>query len=271
MRSARLLLVGLLTAACTPGPADLTTRTITVDGVGREYDVVAPDSASAGAPVVVVLHGLVGTKDEIRRVTGLDAAARTHGFVAVFPQALGFVPTWRADPAFGDADVRFLAALVDAVRAERSVGPVVVVGFSNGGGMAVRMACDRPDLVDGVGSVAGALGEPPCLPDRPVPLLAIHGTADPIVPFGGVPGALPPIAPWVGAWADAVRCAARVASGPVAVWQGCAAPVTLVEVPGGGHVWPGQRGTPATPSATEIIAGFVASIVSGSPVYAPGP
>lgn len=268
----------LVVSACAPAPDSLRTIAIDIDGMRREFDLIVPASATAGSPLVIVLHGLTGTKAEIRRLSGFDAVGRERGFVVAFPQALGFIPTWRANPAFGDADVRFLAALVDEVQSTTPVSAVFVIGFSNGGGMAARMGCERPDLVAGIGTVAGAFEEPPCLPDRPVPLLAFHGTTDPIVPYDGVAGSLPAITRWSAAWAGSAGCAGSSSEAPiddiaVTTWEGCAAPVTLVTVDGGGHAWPGSGRPMATDSisATEWFADFVESILAGDTVYAPRP
>lgn len=268
----------LVVSACAPAPDALRTIAIDVDGMRREFDLIVPTTATTGSPLVIVLHGLTGTSTEIRRLSGFDTIGRERGFVVAFPQALGFIPTWRANPAFGDADVRFLEALVEEVAAMTPVSAVFVIGFSNGGGMAARMGCERPDLVAGIGTVAGAFEEPPCLPDRPVPLLAFHGTADPIVPFDGVPGSLPAIPAWSAAWAESAECAGPVDLPPVddialTTWEGCTAPVTLVTVGDGGHAWPGSGRPMATDaiSATEWFADFVETVLAGDRVYAPRP
>ena len=51
-----------------------------------------------------------------------------------------------------------------------------------------RLACERADVVSAIAPVAGTLGSAfPCAPSRPVSVLQVHGTADPVVPFGGGP------------------------------------------------------------------------------------
>ena len=89
----------------------------------------------------------------------------------------------------------------------------------------------------------------------PVPVLAFHGTADPVVPYGnGAAGRSVPGVPVVGvqenlaAWARLDGCAAtptvtRPAPGIVRqAWHGCdaAGEVMLYTVTGGGHTWPGS-------------------------------
>ena len=65
-------------------------------------------------------------------------------------------------------------------------GHVFATGMSNGGFMANRLACDGADVFAAVAPVSGTLGSNvACNPSRPVAVLEVHGTADPIVPFDG--------------------------------------------------------------------------------------
>jgi polyhydroxybutyrate depolymerase len=64
---------------------------------------------------------------------------------------------------------------------------VYLVGHSNGGFMAHRMACEHASVIAAIVSLAGL---PPmdvsqCTPERPVSVLQIHGTDDAIIPFDG--------------------------------------------------------------------------------------
>src|SRR5581483_3180681 len=51
-------------------------------------------------------------------------------------------------------------------------------GFSNGGMMSHRLACELSDRIAAIGAVAGTPAIPTCTPSRPVPVLQTHGTAD---------------------------------------------------------------------------------------------
>jgi polyhydroxybutyrate depolymerase len=54
--------------------------------------------------------------------------------------------------------------------------------------MADRLACELADRIAAVGTVSGAYQRSAqCSPSRPVPVFAIHGTADNIVPYEGIP------------------------------------------------------------------------------------
>jgi polyhydroxybutyrate depolymerase len=86
-------------------------------------------------------------------------------------------------------DVAYLASVIDDVKQRRNIDPgrVFVVGHSNGGFMALRLACDLSNRVAGVVSIAGAGSDAPqkCRPSAPVAVLQIHGDQDWRVPYGG--------------------------------------------------------------------------------------
>ena len=66
-------------------------------------------------------------------------------------------------------------------------GRIYANGLSNGGGMSYLLGCALSDRITAIGGVAGAYAFPleECHPSRPVPMIAFHGTADPIVPYQG--------------------------------------------------------------------------------------
>jgi polyhydroxybutyrate depolymerase len=155
---------------------------------------------------------------------------------------------------------------------------VYVTGFSNGGGMTVRLGCETADLLAAMGTVGGAVvSSGGCNPSRPVPLLAFHGTADPIVPYEGGEmrgwllrwGAGVTDAPtyfvgaedWVTTWAEANGCdptpEALPAQGDASGvrYTGCDdnAEVILYTIDGGGHTWPAGWPIPAVGRTSKDI------------------
>ena len=62
-----------------------------------------------------------------------------------------------------------------------------MVGFSNGGFMAHRLACFMDDRLAAIVSIGGAgrAREEACGPTTPIAVAEIHGDADPIVAYGG--------------------------------------------------------------------------------------
>ncbi|MBT2489391.1 dienelactone hydrolase family protein [Streptomyces sp. ISL-96] len=285
------------TSAAAP-PTDTRAR-LEVDGTSRDYLLHRPAKSGDGRkPLVIAFHGRRQTAEEVRRLSGLDKAADRRGLLVAYPEGLnkgwgdGGAPTAkRPDP---DTDVRFTAALIKKLVGSGQADPrrVYVVGFSNGGSMALRMAAQRPDLVAAAGTVAGQLPTKPAevRPTDAVPALLIYGDKDPVRPITGMPkpgtpapGA-EPSTPTLSARASAEAFAAAAAS--AAGKKGTPSPVTekktgytrtvwdspsprgdveLIVVHGGGHTWPGSsvRGNPAfgptskAPDATAAILAFV--------------
>ena len=141
---------------------------------------------------LIVLHGASGTGEQTARGTGFAEAAAKYGFNAVFPDGLhrewndGRVdgPKARA----GVDDIGFLTALVERLVADRiaKADAIYLAGISNGGMMSFTMACKAPRLFAGLGTVIANLPEgiEPCA-FKPMPVVLVNGTADPMVPYGG--------------------------------------------------------------------------------------
>src|SRR5574341_1579817 len=83
-------------------------------------------------------------------------------------------------------DVQFIADLIDTLAARYNIDRprVYANGLSNGGGMAFAISCTLSDRIAAVGVVAPALFMrwSDCTDQRPVPMIAFHGTADRQVP-----------------------------------------------------------------------------------------
>ncbi|NKZ06647.1 alpha/beta hydrolase family esterase [Actinomadura latina] len=149
------------------------------------------DGKPADPPALVIaLHGGLANMGQMQDLTGFDKLSDEHGFLAAYPD--GFMTTWNAGDCCGAAkignidDVGFLTKLIDTMTGAGLADPkrVYVTGFSNGAGMAYKMACEKPGKVAAIGVVEGALVTP-CDPDRPVSAMIFHGTADRNVPFNG--------------------------------------------------------------------------------------
>ncbi len=218
-------------------------------------------------PLVILLHGLGGSGSELFHAGRLGELARAHRLFVVAPDG---TPD-RAGRLFwnaGDAccnfdrlaidDVARLRALIDEWRARPGVDParVYVVGFSNGGFMAHRLACDAADRIAAVASIAGAAPDPGVrcgggAGGASVAVLEVHGDADHIVRYQGGrvfdEPALPrfPSAPdGMRVWADRLGCRGPVveevaASHRIHRFTGCArGGAELWTIPGGEHDTP---------------------------------
>ena len=263
-------------------PAPVQNGQLTVDGVERTYRVFIPPTLdrSVPAPLVLVLHGGANTVADTIKITGFDKQASIGEFIVAYP--VGTRQEWNAGGCCGSApernpdDVGFLTRLLDQLSTEHRIDQarVFVTGVSNGAMMAYRFACERADRVTAVASVAGAVVVDECQPSRPMSVLEIHGTEDPLIPYeGGTPSApeaagAPPyrsVTAMMQRWAALGGCPAPTPPNVVGAvtaesWTGCdgGRAVELVTVQGGGHVWfaPGLGPADGAVDATETIWDF---------------
>jgi polyhydroxybutyrate depolymerase len=170
--------------------------TIDIDGVKRSYTVQLPTKRLV--PLVVVLHGKTQRGADMMTRTAWPQVAKREGFAVVFPDGLNHAwadartkagPALRGPPA-GTDDVAFIAKLVEKLVASGTADPrrVYVTGISNGGAMAMTLVCARADLFAAGASVSMNLTDETavtCHPSRPLPMLLMNGTADPLVPYEG--------------------------------------------------------------------------------------
>ena len=210
---ASLLACGSDPTEAAPGPA-ASAGPVTAEVDGRPFTLSVPGSyrADTPAPLVVLLHGYTSSAAEQELYFKLGAESERRGFLYALPdgtQEPDGDRFWNATNACCDFqgsgvdDSAFLSGLIDQVKASYSVDParVYLVGHSNGGYMAYRMACDHADQITAVVSLAGAMWSNPaqCAPTRPVSVLQIHGTADEVVSYTGgsrYPGAEETVADW---------------------------------------------------------------------------
>jgi polyhydroxybutyrate depolymerase len=137
--------------------------------------------------IVVVIPGAsTGGGDRNDRL-GLAGPATKQGFAVLYPTRAqgGF---WTLNNSQGRTDVDNITALLDRVVAAGCVDPdrISITGVSNGAGMATRMSCELPTRFAAVVPVAaGYRSLDPCPATARASFLAIHGTADTVVPYLG--------------------------------------------------------------------------------------
>ncbi|MEZ4798250.1 MAG: alpha/beta fold hydrolase [Flavobacteriales bacterium] len=163
------------------------------DGTSREYISYVPSSynASTPTPVVFCLHGLGDSMSNFYQI-GMNAIADTANFIAVFPQALvdplSNATAWNSGAgAFGISlnptvdDVGFINAIIDTLMNHFNIDEtrIYACGFSMGGFMSNRLACELNGRIAAIASVAGTIGgELNCNPTNPIPVCHFHGTTD---------------------------------------------------------------------------------------------
>jgi polyhydroxybutyrate depolymerase len=247
-----------------PGTSD---HVLEHDGLPRQYRIHLPPVLPLGSPLVIQLHGGGGNGRGLDRLTRFHPLADQERFAVVSPS--GDRRHWNdgrvhspAGPPSGADDVGFIAALIDCVARWLPIDRrrVYAVGISNGAMMAARLAAQLSDRIAAFAQVAGTVAaDAPTWwhPDRPVPIIQIHGTGDLIVPYSGGEllgrrrSALPPgrvlgVDEWAGLVSEHNRAVGpqvtTVASdATLRSWRGATgqSDVDFWRVERGGHTWPG--------------------------------
>ena len=187
----------------------------------RDYVVYVPKGAPRfrRSPLVVLLHGCKQTADDIARGTRIAEFADREGTVVLMPMQKDSANTWRCwnwfDPrtSRGDGEAAIVAAQIRSVRRRYRIDRkrVYVAGMSSGGALAAILGVRFPRLVTAVAvhsgiacgaaqsgmtaisvlkrgpeqdveAIAVAVREAAMPHEIRVPLLAIHGDRDEVVP-----------------------------------------------------------------------------------------
>jgi polyhydroxybutyrate depolymerase len=250
--------------ACPSSSSGDFTISLQSGGLTRNALVHVPRGvAGRRAPVVLAFHGAGGSGPFMADYSGLSPLADHDHFIVVYPSAAGRRHFWTLNgrDSRDPDDVAFISSLLDVLPSRACVDTkrIYATGVSNGGGFTARIGCVLSWRLAAIAPVAGGYRSlDPCAPDRPVSVLEIHGTADPVVPYDGKPpdyaGSVPR---FLDGWAGRNKCTTPAA--PVFVaphterfdWPSCAdgTEVLHFRLSGVGHTWPGSRDSRSAPIA----------------------
>jgi polyhydroxybutyrate depolymerase len=229
-------------------------RQMTSGGIVRSYRLYMPASVQKGqrVPVVLNFHALASNGQIQEDLSGMRSIADREGFILVSPNASGTPSGWNAllNADSGVDDVQFVDDLLDELLQDYCVDGrrIYATGFSSGGMITSRIGCELGSRFAAVAPVAGLYAPAdPCVGVSP--MLAIHGTNDTVVPFGG---GMTVGVPYAGAreglkdWAGKIsRCSGSLVTYPVGPaltleeYQGCGQQDTgLLVINGLGHAPP---------------------------------
>ena len=173
----------------------------TTDGRTRTYRLFVPQALTSTkpAPLVIALHGGLGSATQFEANSGLSEFAETNSFYVAYPNGVGALEglstlqTWNAGDCCGPAvknnvnDLAFIRSLISILKTAYSIDSkrIFIIGHSNGAMMAYKLACELSDQISGIGVQAGSLGMDECKPSQPVSVIHIHGTSDSNFPISG--------------------------------------------------------------------------------------
>jgi polyhydroxybutyrate depolymerase len=180
------------------------TRDVAVSGQGtRSYSVYVPAPGGAGGAraAILSLHGGGGGAMIQAATSQLNELADEQQIYILYLEGTGLIRTFNAGACCGSArtqavdDVSYAAAALQDAVAEFPIDAqrVFATGFSNGGMMSHRLACELSDRIAGVAPIGGASGQfdgdlaeyYACNPARRIPVLHLHATNDRNYPYQG--------------------------------------------------------------------------------------
>jgi polyhydroxybutyrate depolymerase len=208
---------GSATAAepyCTVAPrAGWIAGSMVVDKLNRTYLVYIPKHLVSGHhyPLVLEFHGANFNAYGWGHLIATPGLAERYHFIVAFPSGWDSASTWKKGlgltswstyPGPHQPDVDYVRHLISTTSARFCIDPrrIFASGFSAGGGMVHRLACDLSDRIVAIAPIAGTQATSSwvddCHPTHPVSIIAFHGTQD---NYAGIPT-------WARHWAKRDGC-----------------------------------------------------------------
>jgi polyhydroxybutyrate depolymerase len=273
-------------------------ETVVIDGRHRAVQVVSPTTApTAPPPLVLLFHGSNQTARTLGSSTGrlFDRLATEHGALVAYLD--GYKKHWndaRRSTTFaartdGVDDVAYTEAAIDILIKRHGADPdrVYLIGYSNGGQMVIRLLHEIPARLAGAVVISATQPDPenfaPAAEQaRALPVILVHGTKDPLVPYAGGMASLWGFRPrglGLSAPETAAYYARRngITNAPHSTEpsvdertrverteyrQAGRPPVTLITIHGGGHTIPGPKKAPFITGRTNQSLDLVQTIGS---------
>jgi polyhydroxybutyrate depolymerase len=245
--------------------ASLQPQKILSGGAIRDFFLTVPATYDerVPSPIVFNFHGHGSNATQQYLYTQLDAKGAARGFIVVTPN--GIDEQW--DYTAPSVDFTFASDLVRYLDSVLCIDDnrIFTTGMSNGAAFSSAVVCQTDIGFDAFASVTALT--PACANGAQVPMLAFHGTADPIVSYT-IAG------PFTASWATRNGCDATPVETRIEpdiqkrTFVGCdpGLSATLYSVEGGGHTWPDglvdlpQFGaTTRTIDASDLILDFFAA------------
>lgn len=289
-----LILTALLTALPAQVPQDtVLERFLMHDDINRRYQLYIPSDYDGEPLPLVINYHVFGSSDvnQMNIHSQMNFVADTAKFLVAYPRGglvsfpdFGTNSGWAvpgSTPIAGQDDVDFTDSLIADINADFAVefDSIYAAGFSNGGQMALYLACERPNVFAAIAAVSAPMNNEmldSCTTPPVKPVLYIRGTEDPFAPYGGVSGVFPAEPATIDFWVDANQCLdSTVTDLPDNVLEDSCT-VTLIKynscesvngkttnvhfyrVNNGGHGWPRPGG--------PHIAGYTNYDINGSSV-----
>lgn len=163
------------------------------NGITRDYYYYTPSTwnGTDQLPLLMVLHGLTQTASGIMSITEFNTIAEDNNFIVVYPD--GINNAWNANMNVSVSqadDLGFVEELAMHFQNGFNTNPLrqYLCGFSNGGFMSHKIACESSMCFAAMATVSGGMSDTVyqnCNPNFSPDILHIHGNADAVVPYLG--------------------------------------------------------------------------------------
>jgi len=186
-----------------PEPAVLQDKiqTINVNGEIRQYIWAPPLGLEGPFPTIFMLHGSVSSADSIQKNLYLEEFAHPQGVAVAYPisRASGWVDGRGGLPSRTlkngelrpvENDMAFFDALFKKLTEEKKLDPdnIFFSGISTGGIMAMRILCQRSEMLNSVGTLLANIPmkvSKQCNFNPGISMFMANGTVDRVMPYGG--------------------------------------------------------------------------------------
>lgn len=265
---ARIMALGLagflscVVAAQAPeeeAPGEQSVHELGSAGAERRYLLYVPTSYKEEAvPLVFSFHGSGGSPQNQVETSRFNDLAERYGFAVVYP-AGEFTNTvsersWNANMEAGVDDVKFVRDMIEDVASKMYIdrSRIYVSGFSGGGRISSRLACELSDVLAAAAPVAGLQYPDDCTLKRAIPIITFHAMDDQVNTYNVEADSRPywrmGVETALDKWRQANGCSlanddySEVEEVTVYHWRKCDAEVDIhfYQTTTGGHTWPGS-------------------------------
>jgi polyhydroxybutyrate depolymerase len=204
------------------------------------------------------MHGLTQTGAGLMDITQFNLIAEQNNFIVVYPDGQNFAWNANMNVTVSNADdIGFIESLAMEFQNNFGTDPLkqYLVGFSNGGFMCHKLACESSMCFAAIASVSGNMSDTTylnCQPQFQPAVMHIHGTSDAIVPYNGGAGTGVSVDQSIEKWRTVLNCdpTPTVLNMPNTNLFDLSSPqrfsynngtndLELIKIEGGGHQWPG--------------------------------
>lgn len=190
MKSRIGILVAALILVFSSSPVN---ASLSTPSSARPFNIFVPSTYSPSTPVplIIALHGFNQSGAKFEKYLDLTPIVQADDIIYVHPDGTADthgVRFWNATPECCDFqrpkvdDDAYIMSIIDSVSAQYAIDPnrIYIIGHSNGGFMANRLACNHADRIAAVVNIAGGsfTTVAACTPTNPISVLEIWGTAD---------------------------------------------------------------------------------------------